>query len=110
MPVKRRLGKQREAVISPTTVALYGHALQVRKLGPSFAEEAWEAQCAVERALNGGRRRFFVPTIFDVIDKAPDLNDPDWVRVVALKGRLDEALEHARTKDLAAAEAPEAAA
>jgi hypothetical protein len=92
VPVKRRLGKQRDSTISPTTVALYAHALEVRKLGPDFREEAWEAQCAVERALGNGRRRFFVPTVFDIIDKAPDPDDPDWERAAELKRRLDEAL------------------
>jgi hypothetical protein len=108
MPVKRRLGKQREATISPALVASYAHALEVRALGPDFRDEAWEAQCAVERALGGGRRRFFVTTVFDVIDHAPDPGDPEWDRAADLKRRLDEALAAARAKQtIPAGTAPE---
>jgi hypothetical protein len=110
VPVKRRLGKQRESAISPTTVGLYTRALELRALGPDFREEAWEAQCAVERALGGGRRRFFVTTIFDVLDHGPSPGDPDWERAAEQLRRLDEALAAARAKDLAAAKTPEAAA
>ena len=96
MPVKRRLGKQREATISPTTVALYARALELRALGPDFREEAWEAQCAVERALGGGVRRFFVTTIFDVLDHEPHPSDPEWARAAEQLRRLDEALAAAK--------------
>jgi hypothetical protein len=108
MPAKRRLSKQRETAITPMTVGLYARALELRALGPDFREEAWEAQCAVERALGGGRRRFFVPTVFDVIDHPPDPNDPDWVRAAEQLRRLDAALTAARAKQTApAAPAPQ---
>jgi hypothetical protein len=110
MPVKRRLSKQRAAAISPTTVGLYVRALELRALGPDFREEAWEAQCAVERALGGGVRRFFVTTIFDVIDHSPSPGDPDWERAAEQLRRLDEALEAARAKGVGSTDTPEAAA
>jgi hypothetical protein len=105
--VKRRISKARESVISPTTVALYARALELRALGPDFAEEAHEARANFERALGGGRRRFFETTVFDVIDHGPCPDDPEWVRAADLKRRLDEALEAARAKDLRTAETPE---
>jgi hypothetical protein len=103
--VKRRLGKAREATISPTTVALYARALEVRKLGPDFRDEAHAAQADCERALGGGKRRFFVPTVFDVIDHPPDPNDPEWVRAAEQLRRLDEAL--ALAKDTHTVRTPE---
>jgi hypothetical protein len=99
VPVKRRLSKARSSAITPTTVALYARALELRALGPDFREEAWEAQAAVERALGGGVRRFFVTTIFDVLDHGPHPSDPEWARAAEQLRRLDEALEAAkRTK------------
>jgi hypothetical protein len=108
MPVKRRLGKQqREGVISPTTVGLYARALELRALGPDFAEEAYEARAAFERALGGGVRRFFETTVFDIIDHGPCPGDPEWDRAADLKRRLDEALEAARAKATPTSTTPE---
>jgi len=102
MPVKRRLGKQRENAISPTTIGLYARALELRALGADFREEAHEAQAAVERALGGGIRRLWETSVFDVIDYGPSPGDPDWERATDLKRRLDEALAAARAKQTGA--------
>jgi hypothetical protein len=96
MPVKRRVSKARSSVISPTTVALYARALELRALGPDFRDEALDAQAACERALGGGIRRLWVTTIFDVIDHGLDPNDPDSVRAAEQLRRLDEALAAAK--------------
>ena len=98
MPVKRRLGKQRETTISPTTIALYARALELRALGPDFREEAHEARAAFERALGGGIRRLWETSVFDVINYGPDPGDPEWERAAELKRRLDEALAAVRAK------------
>jgi hypothetical protein len=100
MPVKRRLGKQREAVISPTTIRLYARALELRALGPDFRDEAHAAQADCERALGGGVRRFFVTTIFDVLDHGPHPSDPEWARAAEQLRRLDEALAAAKGRSV----------
>jgi hypothetical protein len=52
MPVKRRLGKQRQGAVTPQVVAAYEHALAMRKrahLSDADKQAAHEAERIVDR-------------------------------------------------------------
>jgi hypothetical protein len=100
MPVKRRLSKQVDGRITPTVVAAYAHALEVRKRNPG-SEEQIEAEKVVERAL---QIRMWETSVFDV-DFFRDDGSDDWARAKQLRQQLDAALRQRQ----ATAPAPTAA-
>jgi hypothetical protein len=96
MPVKRRVHKLRDGVVTPAVVAAYRHALALRALGANFREEAHEAEATVDRLLGGGIRRLWLPGVFDVDIERP--GDPAWERARALRQQLDQALAEPTTR------------
>ena len=62
MPVKRRLSKQIDGRITPSIVAAYKQAVELRALGDPRAREA---ENAVDRMLQGGIRRLWKLSLFD---------------------------------------------
>jgi hypothetical protein len=97
MPVKRRLSKMHSDRITPSVVASYARALELRKLadrGAAGQMEAHELEATVERALGGGIRRLWLPSVFDVFE-FQEPGDPDWERCASLRRQLDAALAEA---------------
>jgi hypothetical protein len=104
MPMKRRIHKLRDDRVTPTVLAAYRRALELRALGADFREEAHEAEAMVDRLLGGGIRRLWLPGVFDV--HIADPGDPAWEHAMALRRRLDQALSEAPpTLDRALSEA-----
>jgi hypothetical protein len=104
MPVKRRISKVVDGRITPTTVAAYAHALQLRAQadrGEVDQMEVHEAERVVDRALN---IRLWMTSVFDV----HCYRDADE-RSVQLRQQLDQALAEATKQRQAAATAPTAA-
>ena len=104
MPVKRRLGKQRDGAITPQAVAAYEHALAMRKRANRSGSDAdrdaaHEAGRVVDRMF---QIRLWATSIWDIERYGPDPGDPDWVRAADIKRRLDEALAAARAKQTGA--------
>jgi len=94
MPVKRRLSKVVDGRITPTVIAAYARALELRaRSNGSEADRdaAHEAERVVDRAL---QIRLWMTSVFDV-DRYRDEDDPDWQRSAELKRRLDAALAQA---------------
>jgi hypothetical protein len=99
MPIKRRLGKMNPDRISPTTVAAYAHALQLRAQadrGEVDQIEVHEAERIVDRSLGV---RLWQVSVFD----AYTFHDDE--RSLQLRQQLDAALADAKRQ-----REPEAAA
>jgi hypothetical protein len=107
MPVKRRLSKEREGAISPSTVAAYARALELRKQvqrGEVDLDELAESERVVERALS---IRMWQPSVFD-LDRLYGPDDAGYARAAELRARLEAALTAIRAKQTtAAAPAPD---
>jgi hypothetical protein len=106
MPVKRRLSKEREGAITPSVVAAYGHALELReqvRRGKVDLDELAEAEKVVERALS---IRMWEPSVFD-LDRLYRPDDIGYARAAELRARLDAALTELKRRRQAAAPAPE---
>jgi hypothetical protein len=94
MPVKRRLSKQHDGRITPTVVAAYKLALELREwahLSEADRLAAHDAERVVDRAL---QIRLWQTSVFDVADYRQP-GDPDWERAAELRRRLDAALDAA---------------
>ena len=97
MPVKRRLSKQRDGRITPTVVAAYAYALELRErahLSDADREAAHEAERVVDRALS---IRLWQTSVFDV-DRFREPGDADWERSAQLRQQLDTALVEAKRR------------
>lgn|SRR5262249_28107660 len=95
MPVKRRLSKQIDGRITPSVVAAYAHALELRKQarrGKVDLDELAEAEKVVERALG---IRMWQASVFD-LDRLYGPTDPSYQRAAELRAGLDAALAEAR--------------
>jgi hypothetical protein len=101
MPVKRRLGKMHDARITPTVVALFKRALELRAR-QGDREELHAVERDVNRALS---IQLWETSIFDFDDifnrDAPPAymleRGPadDWHRALALRQQLEAALKQA---------------
>jgi len=106
MPVKRRLGKQREGAISPQVVAAYAHALELHervRRGEVGLDEVAEAESTLERMLS---IRMWEPSVFD-LDRLYGPDDLDYQRALDLRDRLNAALAELKRRRQAAAPTPE---
>ena len=107
MPVKRRLSKEREGAITPSVVAAYGHALELReqvRRGKVDLDELAEAEKVVERALS---IKMWQPSVFGLDTFWEPSDDPDYQRALDLRDRLNAALAELKRRRQAAAPAPE---
>ena len=97
MPVKRRLGKQREGAVTPQVVAAYEHALAMRKrahLSDADKQAAHEAERIVDRLLGF---KFFEDTIWDIMKYGVDPEQPHSVLAGEQLRQLNAALRVKRT-------------
>ena len=95
MPVKRRLSKQIDGRITPSVVAAYARALELReqvRRGKVDLDELAEAEKVVERALS---IKMWQPSVFGLDTWEPS-DDPDYQRALDLRDRLNAALAEAR--------------
>lgn len=95
MPVKRRISKQVDGRITPSVVAAYARALELRKRANGSEVDrvaAHEAERIVDRAVSV---RLWQTSVFDV-DRYRDEGDPDWQRSAELRQRLEAALAEIR--------------
>jgi hypothetical protein len=94
VPVKRRISKQIDGRITPTTLAAYQRALALREQGAD-PEEVHEAERVVDRCLGV---RLWQVSVFD----AHRWSDADE-RSLQLRQQLDAALAEAKRQQTAAA-------
>lgn len=103
VPVKRRLSKINTDRISPSTIAAYAHALELRKRarrGEVDLSEVAEAEKVVERALS---IRMWQASVFD-LDRLYGPDDPSYARAAELRAGLDAALAARRQRATATPE------